>query len=446
MPATEAKDRLKELRAALSTKAAEIEAHAASWKDETGNGDLVVTTEQHAAYVKTIGEAEEIKGLIVAEEKAAGIFEFLSSAPDGVRPVAGTDAADGARRVEVKSLGQRWLDSDAYGEMKNSGYRQFGQVATFDGSIGNHGMSVKDVYSAMAGTFTLPALGSQQDLGLTPRMLRPGRVRDLFPQETTTANLLYGIRETGFTNRAAVVPERRAADGTSPPTGGPTDVYGLKPKSDLTIVPVTYPLATLAHIMYVHKQTLDDEPRMRGLIDRDMIDGIKMVEDFQILYGDGVGDNLTGIFNTPGVQTYTGASSDRPTAQIRRAMTRSILAYFQPNGVVLHPLDWEMLELEQNDFGAYVLAVNIAVGGEQRVWRMQVTDTSAIQEGRYLLGSFGMGAKLYDRESVNIMVSTENRDMFERNAVTLRCEERLGLVVDRPESFVIGTLTPFVHP
>jgi hypothetical protein len=31
--------------------------------------------------------------------------------------------------------------------------------------------------------------------------------------------------------------------------------------------------------------------------------------------------------------------------------------------------------------------------------------------------------------------------MFERNAITLRCEERLGLVVDRPESFVVGAFT-----
>ncbi|MBE1530389.1 phage major capsid protein [Actinomadura algeriensis] len=292
----------------------------------------------------------------------------------------------------------------------------------------------------MAGNHVLPALGSQQDLGLTPRQLRPGRVRDLFPAETTTANLLYGIRETGFVNNARVVPERTADDG-GPATGGPTDVFGLKPKSDLTLVPVTYPLATIAHIMYVHRQTLADEPRMRGLIDRDMTDGVKMKEDEQILWGDGTGDNLTGLMNTSGIQTYTGASTDPRTAQIRRAMTRAILAYFIPTGVVMHPLDWEDLELETDGNGAYRLAVNVAVGGEQRVWRMRIVDTPAMQEGRYLLGVFGMGAKLYDREAVNIQVSTENRDMFERNAVTIRAEERLGFVVDRPESFVAGTFT-----
>jgi HK97 family phage major capsid protein len=433
----ETKGRLKELNEALQTKVTEIERIAASFTEEEP-GKFAISTDQQADYVKTINEAEQIKDLIAAEEKASGIFQFLND-PEPRQPAAATDAADTARGITNKSLYDAWIESDAFGEMKATDFRNFGQVAAFEQGL--YAFERKDVYSAMAGNVTINALGTPQNLGLTPRMLRPGRVRDLFPSESTTANLLYGIRETGYTNRAATVPERRAADGVSDPTGGPTDVYGIKPKSDLTIVPKTYPIATIAHIMYAHRNTLSDEPRMRGLIDRDMIDGIKMVEDAQILYGDGIGENLTGLMNTSGVQTYTGLAADSRSAQVRRAMTRAILAYFTPTGVVLHPLDWEDLELERDDNGVYVIAISVAVGGEKRVWRMTVIDTPAINEGQFLLGAFGMGAKLYDREQVNIQVSTENKDLFERNAVTIRAEERLGLVVDRPESFVVGTLT-----
>lgn len=431
---THDKARLKELSGALQTKATEIEEISAAWKVEDGN--VIVSTEQAAAYEKAINDAEEIKKLILMEEKAGGVFEFLQQ-PTGSAPTAGADQAQAANgHMAAKSLADRFLGSDEWQEMKDSRFRMLGQAASFDGRI-----EAKDIYSNMAGTVpNINALGTPQNLGWTTRMLRPGRVRDLFPAETTTANVLYGIRQTGYTNNATVVPERTAANG-GPATGGPTDVYGLKPKSDLALTPVTYPLATLAHIMYVHKQTLADEPRMRGLIDRELVDGIKMVEDEQILYGDGVGDNLTGIINTPGVQTYTGLNSDPRTAQIRRAITRATLAYFNPTGVVIHPLDWEDLELEMTNDGAYRLVMNIAIGAEQRMWRLDVVTTPAINEGQYLLGAFGYGAKLYDREQINIAVSTENRDMFERNAVTLRCEERLGLVVDRPESFVVGAFT-----
>ena len=361
----------------------------------------------------------------------------------GSNPGAET-ANDAKRQLMGKGLGDSWLSSQNYQEMKSSEFRRFGDVFTLDAGLRDLALraEAKDVYSAMGGDISIPTLGTAQRLPFTERTLRPGRVRDLFPAERTTASILYGIRETGYINRARVVPERTAADGTAVVNpNDPTNVFGLKPKSDISIAPYSVGLATIAHIMYVHRQTLEDEPRMRGLLDRDMIDGVKMVEDEQLLYGDGVGDNILGLTQQPGIQLYTGSNADKRSAQIRRAMTRAVLAYFLPTGVVMHPLDWEDLELEQDANGNYTIATSVAVGGERRVWRMNVVDTPAMTEGKFLLGAFGTGAKIYDREQVRIDLSTENRDMFERNAYTLRCEERLGMVCDRPESFVYGSLT-----
>lgn len=431
--------RVRELKTALRTATDEIDRLAGTWKDETGNGHYALSREQHKDYLSAVEKADQIKTLIAAEEKAAGIFEYLN-APEGT-PAAGAEAAQ-SQRGEIKSAATEFMGSEAFMQMKASDFRQ-GGTFKMDRGIPDlaRASQMKDVYSAMGGEVSIPSLGSAQALGFTERTLRPGRVRDLFPSERTQAAMLYGIRETGYTNRARTVPERTAADGVSPATGGATDVFGLKPKSELTIVPVTYPIATIAHIMYVHRNTLNDEPRLRGILDRDMIDGVKMAEDEQILWGDGVGENLTGLMNTTGVQNYTGLAADPFSSQIRRAATRSILAYFQPTGVVLHPLDWERIELEKDANGAYTVAVSVAVGGEKRVWRLAVTDTPAMVQGRGLVGAFGTGAKLYDREEVNIQISTENRDLFERNAYTLRAEERLGIVVDRPESFVDVTFT-----
>lgn len=436
---TQRNGRVIELKSALATQAAEVERLANTWTDETGNGHFALSVEQANAYKSAIDKAEEIRTLIVAEEKAAGIFEYLN-APEGT-PAAGADRAEG-QRTSVKSASEEFLGSDIFMQMKQTNFAQVGGSFEMKRGIPDlaRASQVKDVYSAMGGNVEIPSLGSAQMLPFTERTLRPGRVRDLFPAERTQAAMLYGIRETGYTNRARTVPERTAADGSAA-TGGPTDIFGLKPKSELTIVPVTYPIATIAHIMYVHRNTLNDEPRMRGILDRDMIDGVKMAEDEQILWGDGIGENLTGLMNTTGVQNYTGLSTDPRSAQVRRAATRSILAYFQPTGVVLHPLDWENIELERDANGAYTVAVSVAVGGEKRVWRLAVSDTPAMQQGRALVGAFGTGAKLYDREEVNIQISTENRDLFERNAYTLRAEERLGIVVDRPESFVDLTFT-----
>lgn len=433
--------RVKELRGVLTEKKALIEGMASSWKTE-GEGKFVLSPEEFKRYTGTVQEAKQIQELLQAEEAVSGIFEYLDM-PAG-RTVGGDDAAAVARgTLGRKSLAAEFLTSAEYKGMREAEFSHGGTVKVGTGLFDLAAAAeAKDIYSAMGGTVpNIPTLGMAQNLGWTERTLRTGRVRDLFPTERTAAAVLYGVRETGFINRARAVRQRTAADGVSAPTGADTDLYGLKPRSDLTIAPVTYPIATIAHLMYVHKNTLDDEPRMRGLIDRDLIDGVKMAEDEAILYGNGVGENLTGIMNTPGVQQYTGQAADKRSAQIRRGITKAVLAYFQPTGVILSPLDWERIELEVDNNGAYTVAVSVAVGGEKRVWRLQVTDTPAMSEGQFLLGAFGTGAKLYDREQVNVQLSTENRDFFERNVYTLRAEERLALVVDRPESFVVGTFT-----
>jgi hypothetical protein len=437
---TKDRGRIKELTKALEAKAAQIDTIAASFKDETGNGQFVVSKEQVDDYRTAVGEAEQIKSLIEAEEGAGRINAFLGEAAGG-GPVAGYETAAMGQGTGMKTLGQMWLDSDQYQEMKAGGFKRLAD--SFEAGIGLRGLErrneVKDIYSNMAGNIAIPALGTPQNVGLVPRQLRPGRVRDLFPQDATTANLLYGIRETGFVNNAAPVSERTSASG-GPATGGATDVYGLKPQSQLTVVPMQYPVSTIAHWMTAHRNTLADEPRMQGLIDRDLMDGIKLREDWELLFGDGVGDHITGLCNTPGLQVYTGAGGDPQTAQIRRAITRVALAFFQPSGVVMHPLAWEGLELERDSYGQYRLAVSVAMGAQKVVWRLDVVDTVAMPEPNYLLGAFGLGAKLYDREAVSVALSTETNDDFLRNMVHLRAEERLALEVSRPESFVYGTL------
>jgi HK97 family phage major capsid protein len=106
----------------------------------------------------------------------------------------------------------------------------------------------------------------------------------------------------------------------------------------------------------------------------------------------------------------------------------------------MHPSDWEAVELLKDTTGAYIVAVAVALGGEQRIWRLPVVDTPAITQGTALVGAFGLGAQLYDRMQGSVRIAEQHSDFFLRNAIVVLAEERLALATKRPEAFVKVTL------
>jgi len=75
------------------------------------------------------------------------------------------------------------------------------------------------------------------------------------------------------------------------------------------------------------------------------------------------------------------------------------------------------------------------------LWGLPVVATQSMDAGDFLTGAFRMGAQGWDREDATVTVSTEDRDNFIKNMVTILCEERVALTVYRPEAFVKGDFT-----
>ncbi|MER7759458.1 phage major capsid protein [Streptomyces sp. NPDC097619] len=423
------KSLIRSLKSQLAEKSAEAERIAGTFREE--DGAFVVSTEQRTAYVKAVRDAQEIKGLLDAATNADDLTGYLD-APDS-RPAAG-EFYGSPPGAEAKSLGEMFVGSEAYRRAAASGFK--------DRPFIRAEMEGKSIFSLSAGTHTHQALGGVQDLGITEAQRRKMHIRDLFPAAKTKNAVLLGIRETGWVNNAAQVAERRAADGVSAPTGQDSDVFGRAPRSKLKLEPVAFPIAEIAHMIDGHKNILSDEPRLKQFINSRLVEGIKFAEDYDLLHSvGGDGTSITGLFNTPGVQQYSGKSTDKYSIQMRRAMTKALLAEYEPTGVVLSPSMWEEVEVETDDTGAFRVALQVAVGAQKKVWRISVVETTAMPDGQYLLGAFGLGAQLFDRENVSVTVSSENSDNFERGVLTFRADERVALEVSRPEAFVIGSWT-----
>lgn len=251
-------------------------------------------------------------------------------------------------------------------------------------------------------------------------------IRDLLAKGRTDKAAIFWVQQTGFTNRARVVPE-----GT------------LKPYSDIAYNTRMTAVSTIAHLFKASKQILDDMPQLQSDIDTELRFGLKMVEEDEILFGDGTGNHLHGI--VPQASVFDPAftvENQSGIDDLRLAMLQSQLARLPASGHVLHQTDWARIELTKDKNGGYILANPMGLMGPT-LWGLPVVTTDAPAFlGSFLTGAFSSAAQIYDREDVNVVISTENVDDFERNLVSVRCEERLALAVKRPEAFIFGPFTP----
>ncbi|MDY0970132.1 phage major capsid protein [Siccibacter turicensis] len=250
-------------------------------------------------------------------------------------------------------------------------------------------------------------------------------IRDLIAPGRTGSPAIFWVQQTGFTNAAKVVPE-----GTT------------KPYSNIEFATKITPVTTIAHMFKASKQILDDFAQLQSTVDAEMRYGLKYVEEQEILFGDGTGAHLHGI--VPQATAFSAAFSveqQNGIDDLRLAMLQAQLARFPASGHVLHFIDWAKIELTKDSLGRYILANPSALTGPT-LWGLPVVATEAAAfQGKFLTGAFNAAAQLFDREDANVVISTENADDFEKNMISIRCEERLALAVKRPEAFIYGSFT-----
>ena len=415
--------RLNELKDALSGKMGEQQELADSI--QLDGETLVVGDEQRSAFNSNMAQIKELKGLIEDITTLRDVSAWSSEAE--YKSVAAEVAAGVEAEVahyKAQSVGEAFVNSEEFKSLQGgkSGANMASPFVT-------KSLEQKDIYSGLP-TGTPSAFGAVERDGIIPIAQRRSRVRDLFPARSTNAAVIEYFRQTGFTNAADTVAERSGSN------------FGAKPESSMTFVGEQAPVRTIAHWEAAHRNVLADEPQLRSIIDNELLYGLRLTEDTQILSGSGTGEDLAGILNNSSVQTYSwSAGATTPVADtkadaVRRAATLAYLAYYEPTGIIVNPNDWEDIELTKNSQGTYLLAISVAGGAESRIWRIPVIDTPAIASGTALIGAFGTGAQLYDREAASIRISEQHSDFFVRNAVVVLAEERLALAVKRPESFV----------
>lgn len=326
-------------------------------------------------------------------------------------------AEDAYEAAEPRGIGDIVVDSSRF----DGGRLSLGQRGRFHVT-----MERADITSAN----TTVGAGRSAGTSLVPGARVPGivappnrqfTIRDLLAPGRTSSSSVEFVKETGFTNSAAPV-----AEGNQ------------KPKSDLEFNLLTTPVRTIAHIFKASRQILDDAPGLASYINARGTYGLKFVEEGQLLNGDGTGQNLHGIL--PQATAFAPAFSpddEQAIDRLRLAILQVILAEYPASGFVLNPIDWARIELTKDNEGRYIVGNAQSPIGPS-LWSLPVVQTQAMASGKFLTGAFNLAAQIFDRMDVEVLLSSENVDDFEKNMFTIRIEERLALAVYRPEAFVTG--------
>lgn len=381
----------------------------------TSFNEIKELVKQQDTEIKQLGSAREETGkkLNEATERLTELKQELENLQKRIDDVEAKSQRPGLGGGEArKSIGAQFVESEAYKSYVSDGLK--GRSAPLQTKALISGASLGNV----PGYLYQPDRVAEIVVG--PDRLQ--RVRDLFSVNRTTSGAIEFIRETGFTNAAAAVPEG-----------------SQKPESGITFELVTTSVKTIAHFLPATRQILSDAPALQDYIDNRLLIGLKLVEDEQLLYGDGTGANLSGVATDPDIQSYawsSGQAGDTKVDAVRRALTRVRVAEYPATGVILHPNDWEEIELLKGSDQHYIW-VSVADGGVTRLWRVPVVETTAINPGEALTGAFDLGAAIWDREDAAVRISDSHADFFIRNQYAILAEERIALTIYRPEAFVL---------
>lgn len=363
--------------------------------------------------IRSIGEAFITEDALARIERGGGSSsEFTMNGITGSRSLAFESELDGDEGRQMS----RWLRyAGVYGS-DSAGLRA---------SINEWGAGGPPTYGTDDAGGLLPV---GQPIPPVPRQAKL-YLRDLIPHMTTTLATVPYVRELNPASLEAIA------------SGGATTVAegSTKPNAQLSFVSEQAPVSTIATTLTLSKQMFADAPAVISYINQRLPYLVKFREDAQILSGSGTWPNINGILNS-GVQTYGGTSASDYAVDVGNAMAKVENVDGSPTAVVFNPVDaWTMFTKRAAGGSGTFDAGTPFSSLPLTIWGVQTYRSRAYAQGTALVADFERGAVLADRESVNLQ--SYNERYAEQNLVLLICEERLGLLVPRPDLFVNTTLS-----
>jgi len=363
-----------------------------------------------------------------------GLFKMAATGTTSgpaIPPQSALEAVDSPEgKSLVETMADRIIESDEFKSIQQA----IGMSSAAIGvkSLGK-GLDRTELKAVLTGTSDTSggAFITNERLGYVQAGYRPPSILNLITMGSTNVDAVeYAREDTPVLNAAEVAEATSAAviDGTTiTATAG-----GLKPEAAITFTKITETVKTIANWIPATRRSLEDVGQLRTLIEARLRYALQFRLEAQIVNGDGTGENMRGILNTTGILTQA-KGADTIVDAIHKGITQIRLGYFEPNGVALHPNDWQTVRLAKDTQGDYYYGPP-ALAGIQALWGLTVVPSTAEPVGTGLVGDFTQAA-LWMRSGVQVMASDSHADFFTRNLVAVLAEMRAAFGVLVPAAF-----------
>lgn len=299
-------------------------------------------------------------------------------------------------------------------------------------------------------------------------------VAQLIPSYAVDSPVVTYVRESTWTNNAAATYE------------GAT-----KPTSSHSFTRYTEQVGKIANLERVTDELIQDAAYIWSLIQQRCSQGVQRKEEIELVAGSGypgvngllnrsagftAPQTVTAITNlvwpatgtagigagtdtvssvTPGRAVIgTGSSGTAPTGvAIAEGILNAIVdirvkTFFEPDAILMNPLDFLTIRTSKDNnlqyYGGSMFGADYGYNQNQptpqatnqfALWGKKVVTTPAMPQGLILVGDFAGWNRVLRRGGLRVDMTNTNGTDFEQNLWTVRAEERVGLMVERPELF-----------
>jgi len=399
---------LREMRAEKAQKSEDLAKIFDSVKDMSE-----LSSDQKEEIKKRNDELAELNSKITELSE----FEEMKSANkddiDSSKKVSGMPVYAEPEMEEPKSLGQQFLESNAY--------RSF-----VDHGIKNIPMETKTTVTTSV--WTRDTIYQQVIPAIEPD---PNPVLDLVDSINTDQTTYYFLRETA-TNNAA-----EKAEGTA----APEDAFSY--------TAVTAPVAKFITTLPITAELLEDQAGARAYFDGRLANHVLQRLEKEFIGGNGTSPNIQGLLGTSNINQVIYNATNFP-ANVGGKL-RSILEAIKdieengklfPDAMIMSPGAYEALAGQVDGNNNFMLGA-AAQSGSPTIWGVPVVKSTQIgtamsQNSDVIVGKFGGGLAVNHvfRRGMELQISDSAKDGdFGKDILTVKASLRYASAVYKPQAF-----------